>query len=271
MRTLSKRVYLYGIVLGLGLSGCYDTGEPEGRVWELGYRSGTADDGYLSNGERGTISITEINWAGSVEGSGSNHIYHPDDIFVELRSSYTRPVHMTGWYLYVEAEDVEIEGLDERLRTHVPHIYTVYRFPERESGLPVQPNEYVTVARYRDGAFPNADYYIEDLDLPAGRFEIVLRDIDNRLISDAGDTNEEVFAGGYDLVAVRSMERVQLLFSNQGGRNASWHSYSYNVWDPEHAVLNANVAENYRELTFASPGMPNSPDYSGNTSSGGFE
>ena len=143
--------------------------------------------------------------------------------------------------------------------------------PLRENGQPVMPNEYVVIAARRDGAFRNADYYIEDLHIPPGGFEIELRDIDYRLMGDAGDTTEEIFAGGFDMVAVRSMERVQLLFSNQGGRESNWHAYSYNVWDDQHAVLNVNVHEDYRTLTYASPGMPNSLDYSGNTTSGSFE
>lgn len=255
----------------LALQGCYDTDLPEDPPRQVGLRTGTVDDDYLTNGERGTISITEINWAGSIEGELPNEIHHPDDIFIELRNSYTRPVHLTGWFLYIERESSEVETIDVQLENYTPHVYEVFALPTRENLSSVAPNEYVTVARFRDGAFPNADYYIEDLHIPGGRFEVTLRDLDGRLISDAGDTNEDIFAGGYDGVSVRSMERVQLLFSNQGGRNSSWHSYAFNTWDEEHATRNLQIAETYRALTYASPGLPNSPDYSGNTSAGGFE
>ena len=66
------------------LLACGQTPEPDGRGEQVGYRSGTADDGYLSNGERGNVQITEIHWAGSVKGEGGDAVYDPDDVFIEL-------------------------------------------------------------------------------------------------------------------------------------------------------------------------------------------
>ena len=60
------------------------------------------------------------------------------------------------------------------------------------------------------------------------------------------------------------MERVQIIFGNQGGMSRNWHAYSEDVGHP-------NVAEGYRQRTLASPGDANSQDYSGSATAGGFE
>ena len=139
----------------------------------------------------------------------------------------------------------------------------------------MQPNEYVLIAVRADGAFPTADYIVPDLKFPDGSFAIDLYDIDERIIEGMGDTHKERFAGSWDLVTARSMERSQSLFGNSGSVDGSWHSYSGNDFDlapatgPRlHDALRVNIAEAYRPLTFATPGLPNSPDYAGIISSG---
>mgnify|MGYP000731236463 CR=1 FL=1 len=257
----------------LWMSGC-DSGIGDERDQGVGYRNGTAiadnsnesdgdDEGFTSNGERGNLIITEINWAGSVTNDG---VYDPDDIFIEFQNKHPRPIHLTGWQLTIEAGNNH-----PRMLTHHRHERgrVTYPIPLRENGLQVQPNEYIVLVKKADGAFSAvADYVVPELDIPWDFFRISLRDIDDRRMSDAGSTGQEVFAGGYDLVTVRTMERVQLLFANQGGREASWHSYSYNPWDSEHAERISNIGDDWKERTFGSPGLANSPDYSGNTSAG---
>ena len=71
-------------------------------------------------------------------------------------------------------------------------------------------------------------------------------------------------------------ERIQLIFNNRGNRDSAWHSYSLNDFDDGkraefHVQLRERVAEGFKQRTFATPGMPNSPDYSGNISTGTFE
>ncbi len=259
-------VALVGAVLASG--GCGDERIYDERRQSTGYRSGTVDDDYLSNGERGSVQISEIGWAGSVEQVGDGFVHDPDDIFLEIQNKYTRPVHITGWQLIVRAgtgaHDEEYE------RNHRPIV--TYVMPARENAEPIEPNEYVVIARRRDGAFADADYFIEDLHIPRDRFEITLRDLDHRLIEGVGDYETEIFAGAWDLVTARSMERVQLIFSNNGDSQASWHSYGLNGWDGGlHATLRDRIAEPFRARTFASPGRANSPDFSGNTSAGSFE
>ena len=146
----------------LTLVGCQTELEPEGFQFETGYRSGTSADDYTSNVERGSVWMTEVNWAGSVEQVGDGFVHHPDDVFIELQNKFSRPLHLTGWQLIVEAgttnEHIHARGIeDSEIR---------YLIPERENGQPVNPNEYVVIASRRDGAFPNADYYIEDFQLP---------------------------------------------------------------------------------------------------------
>ncbi len=235
-------------------------------------REGTREDGYLSSGERGSVMITEINWAGSVRGTELNKLRHdPADVFIELQNKMARPVHFTDWLLVIES-DRGRGALETEDREREDFVRS-YRLPRRENGQPAYTNEYVVIARKRDGAFRKADFYIEDLELPTSNFRITLRDLDLRLIDGSGSLGERVFAGGWDLVSVRSMERVQLIFANSGERDSSWHAYSLHPWSPTelHEALRERIDSAYLGFTFATPGLPNSPDYSGNTSSGSFE
>jgi hypothetical protein len=248
--------------------------EPDDRNEQVYYRVGTADDGYLSNGERGNFIITEIHWAGSVEQTLDGFVHHPDDVFIELQNRHNRPMYLTGWLLTVQtgvAMDTVYVERDDRQEAR-----WTYVFPAREGNRPVEPNEFIVVAARRDGAFREADFYIEDLRLPAAPFSIVLQDLDERLLDAVGDHRKPVFAGSWDLVTARSMERTQLLFNNRGDRDLAWHSYGLNDFDEGdngllHADLRSDIHETFLARTLATPGRPNSPDYSGNVSSGSFE
>jgi hypothetical protein len=92
-----------------------------------------------------------------------------------------------------------------------------------------------------------------------------LRDNDLRLMENAGSKSERVFAGGYDLVKVRSMERNQVIFANIGSNGRNWHAYS------QRQTFTATVAPGFQAHTMASPGTPNSPDYSGFSSGGAVD
>ena len=258
-------------LLGVTIA-CETQVEPDGRNESVGYRSGTSDDGYTSNGERGNVSITEINWAGSVANAGNVH--DPTDVFIELQNKHPRPVFLKGWLLTIEYGH-HTDGL-RHPHSRAEQSNVTYVIPAREIGKAVETNEFVIIARRRDGAFRDADFYIEDLEIPDGPFEMVLQDLDERLIDHIGDNRKLPFAGAWDGVTARSMERIQLIFNNRGNRDASWHSYSLNDFDvgrraEYHQSLRARVHPDYAARTFATPGMANSPDYSGNTSSGSFE
>ncbi len=202
----------------------------------------TPASGETSSGERGSVMVTEVNFAGSVRDDGT---YFPDDVFIELHSDEETPVNMTGWELRISGD--------------VDRSYTI---PETEA---ITTNDYFVIASDGDKAFGEvADVVIPELELGTKRVQVRLVDRDERLMESVGSEDVRTFAGGWDTVSVRSMERVQLLFSNSGGVSRSWHTYS----DDEGLDT---IAEGWREHTLASPGEANSTDYSGSTSTGSFE
>ncbi|MCA9545407.1 MAG: hypothetical protein KC613_13480 [Myxococcales bacterium] len=277
------------------LAACNTVPEPDDRGESVGYRTGTAEDDFLSNGERGNVNVTEVNWAGSVRLDAQGRAVHdPGDVFIELQNKHPRPMHLTGWILTIDYgtyADGRHWGNTSGLRSRREFV-----IPPRVNGAPVEPNGFVTIAARDGGAFGRipcdeapedvrvtadgtcflADYYIEELTLPHGPFEITLRDLDERLIDGGGDDRKLPFAGAWDLVTTRSMERIQLIFNNRGNRDAAWHTYALSDWNDGdrgilHQELRRFVHPDYRARTFASPGMPNSPDYSGFVSSGDFQ
>ncbi len=260
------------LAVSLAAFGCEQTPQVDGRDEQTGYRSGTRADDYRSNGERGNVSITEVNWAGSVRDQDRRH--DPDDIFIELQNKHPRPVHLTGWLLTVEAGHF-LDGIDG-YQPYRSRSRRTYVLPARRNGRPMGTNDYVYIAAKADGAFGDADYIIPDLKLPNGPFEVTLQDLDERLIDHVGDDRKQPFAGAWDGHTARSMERIQLIFNNRGNRDSAWHTYSLNNFDENdrgrwHRELRQYIREGYSARTFATPGMPNSPDYSGNTSSGSYE
>ena len=270
-----NRRLLYALLLMSMCFGCGTEPEPDGRDESIGYRTGTALDDYRSNGERGNVSITEIMWAGSVyTGPDGIPVHRPDDIFIELQNKHPRPIHLTGWLLTIRIGHHN-DGLEEAPSRALRSKQT-YVIPARENGNDLDTNELVVIAARRDGAFQNADYFIEDLRIPNAPFEVVLQDLDERLIDHIGDHRKQPFAGAWDGVVARSMERIQLIFNNRGNRDSAWHTYSLNDFDDGdradyHQSLRRRVHSDYAARTFATPGRPNSPDYSGNISSGTFE
>ena len=250
--------------------GCENEVDPRGHEQSVGYRTGTRDDGYTSNGERGNVNITEVMWAGSIDDNG---VHDPDDIFIELQNKPPRPIHLTGWQLTVRAGH-HSDGLFHETRAERSSITHI--LPARTSGRIVEPNEFVIIATRADGAWADPDFVVPELRLADAPFAITLRDRDERLIDGAGDERKLPFAGAMDGVTARSMERIQLIFNNRGNRDGSWHTYSLNDFDREarqalHQSLRARVSEGFRAHSFATPGHPNSPDYSGYISSGSFE
>ena len=201
-----------------------------------------------SSSERGNMMITEIGWAGSVTDDG---VHDPDDVFIEIQNKNPRPVNMHNWRLIFEGDIIRTIRL-------VPQ--------EGEPDLePVAPNDFFVIAAKKDGAFgERADLILPDLELGKTYIHLELRDADRRLMEGAGSDSERIFTGGWDTYSTRSMERVQIIFGNQGGMSRNWHAYSEDVGHP-------NIAEGYRQRTLASPGVANSQDYSGSATAGGFE
>lgn len=231
-----------GSLLVLLLACNPDPGEVDEQV---GYRD-NLDEG-PSSGERGNIIISEILWAGSVTDDGT---WDQGDVFVEIRNQGSLPVDVEGWHL-------ELEGT----------VAQTWRLPDVGR---LEVNEQVFFAAKTSGCFPEPDGVIGGLELPfEDPFQLTLRDADERLIEPAGSRTVPPFAGTYDLVVARSMERIQLMFGDRGTQPHSWHHYTNDV--PVDVPNNDRIAEGCRERTLASPGRPNSPDYSGAYASGGFE
>lgn len=212
---------------------------------QVGYR--TPQEGGGTSGERGNVVISEVLWSGSVTDDG---VWDATDIFIEIRNQGSLPVNLSGWRL-------DLQGA----------VNDGWRFPA--SDLVLQTGEHRYVAAKDTGCFPNPDWIIEGLSIPLNdAFRLTLKDADERLIEPAGDRYMPPFAGGYDLVRSRSMERIELMFGGRGSEPASWHFYNER---PEDIPNNDLIAENCREFTLASPGRANSKDYSGALSAGGFE
>lgn len=231
----------YG-ALALLLFGCADPGEV---AQQVGYRDGT--DG-ANSGERGTVKITELLWTGSMTNDGERD---ERDIFLEIRNEGVRPMRLDDWFMIMEG----VAGA------------VTWRVPPME--VPLAVGDHLVIAAKNDGCFPNADLIIPDMYFGRGDgFRVTLRDADERLIEPAGSRTHPPFAGIYDGQVVRSMEKIELVFGGRGSEAKSWHHYTK---APVEVPNNDEIAENCRERTLASPGRPNSPDYSGAFSAGGTD
>lgn len=206
------------------------------------------DFGSCTSGERGNMTINEVHFAGSVTDDGT---LDSDDVFIELWNRHPRPINVSNWRI----------GIWGNTEGYVPD--EGYLIPETDIVIPV--NGHFVIARKADGAFADiADVFIPDLEIGKSFFYIELRDCDQKLMESAGSRDVPAFSGGYDLVTARSMERAQLIFQNRGDAAINWHAYSVNAGSN-------TIREGWRERTLASPGIANSPDYSGAASTGNFE
>jgi hypothetical protein len=217
---------------------------PEAPEQGVGYRN-PADEGPQS-GERGNIAISEILWSGSVDADGN---WDPTDVFVELRNEGTFPIDLSQWRLLQEGS-----------------ITREYRIPD---GVTADVGEHVFLAAKTSGCFPEPDGVLEGLRFVYGDpFELTLMDFDERLIEPAGSTEATPFAGGWDGKRSRSMEKVELMFGGEGNLPHAWH---YHTKADVEVPNDDRMAAGCTASTWASPGRPNSPDYSGAYASGSLE
>jgi len=233
---------------------------------QVGFNDGTGtvagSEGEM-NSERGSIVFTEFLWSGSVDADGN---WDPDDVFVEIKNEGNRPVNISNWRLIQEGT------IDE-----------TYRIPETENMIEV--GERVFLAAKDTRCFPFPDFVIPNLRFPMNApFKFTLRDADERLLEPSGSKEHLPYAGGYDFVRSRSMERVEMMFGGRGTEPHMWHfhvpyeddeikeAFGSERGDENRFVVNNDlVSEDCRSHTHASPGRPNSPDYSGAYSTGSFE
>ncbi|MBA2321599.1 MAG: hypothetical protein H0V89_10630 [Deltaproteobacteria bacterium] len=220
-------------------------GAPEPSSQGVVFRDG--DEEGPNSGERGSVKISEVLWSGSVTDGDA---WDLADVFVEIRNEGNRPLDVSDWQIVVEGSVTTT---------------SVIPTSEREIGV----GEHWFFAAKTTGCFPEPDGVLPDLRFSGGDpFQITLLDADDRLIEPIGSTLVPPFAGGYDLVESRSMERVELMFGGEGTSSNTWHYYTRaDVEIPN----DDRVADTCRVRTLASPGRPNSPDYSGATASGSLE
>lgn len=219
---------------------------PDAPTEQVGYRDG-AVDGQPNSGERGTVKISEILWSGSVDNDGD---WDPYDVFVELRNEGSRNINVSGWRLQLEGGHA-----------------TTWILPQ--SDLDIRVDGHIFIAAKNSRCFPEPDLILPDLAFIYGDpFELTLYDADERLVEPVGNTASPPFAGGFDGYVSRSMERIQLMFGGEGGFPHSWHFYAEGEVDVPN---DDRIADDCRERTRASPGHPNSQDYSGAFATGSFE
>lgn len=238
---------LLSILALASLVACDNADPSEELTQSVGYRSGV---GGTTSGERGNIKITEVLWSGSVSDDGN---YDPEDVFVELKNEGALPVNVENWLL-------EIDGALQ-LDWRIPAGNTVIGVGDR-----------IIIAHKDTGCFPTPDIIMPELRF-SGRdpFRLTLRDSDERLIEPIGSRTMPPFAGGYDLVRSRSMERIEMMFGGYGSEPQVWHYYTP-LREEEFDVENNDlVAISCRQGTLASPGRANSPDYSGAFAAGNLE
>ena len=198
------------------------------------------------SGERGNIAISEVLWSGSV---GADGVWDPTDVFVELRNEGSLPTNVSRWQIQMKGTIVQ-----------------TFVLPEMR---PLEVGEHVFIAAKNTGCFPEPDGVVPGLYFGSGDpFELTLRDADERLIEGAGDGDEPPFAGGWDGVRSRSMERVELMFGGEGTEGQVWHYYTPQSVDVPN---DDRILADCLGQTLASPGRPNSPDYSGAFATGSFD
>lgn len=225
-----------------------DNADPSDELTQtVGYRSGVGD---TTSGERGNIKISEVLWSGSVANDGTRD---RDDVFIELKNEGSLPVNLSNWI-------IEQEGA----------LQLTWRIPQTDVVLGV--GQRLVIAAKDTGCFPYADIVMPELRFPDGDpFKLTLLDSDERLIEPIGSSKMLPFAGGYDLVRSRSMERIEMMFGGYGSEPQAWHFYTPLRDEAEDVENNDLVAVGCQQGTLASPGRANSPDYSGAFAAGNLE
>ena len=185
--------------------------------------------GHTSIDIRGMVSITEVHWAGSIKNDGTDN--NPDDDFIELMNFYEGYVDIGGWI-------VEVKGQNYCL-VHIPR------------GTVLKPGEFLTIGNNTDGAFPKLDIVEPNLRLGTDGFSIKLYDGGGHKSSDSLDfTVFPQIPGGYNLPMLRksAIRATDYFGALPGTVQSSWVSYN--------SSISENIAPEYSETVFASPGSP---------------
>ncbi|HRP70602.1 MAG TPA: hypothetical protein PLY93_13820 [Turneriella sp.] len=221
--------------------------------------------------KRGCAEIREVNWGGSMKNDGT---YDADDDFIEIQNSdCNKPVDLTDWR-------IELSG----------DIHKIFYIPAGANNT-IAPGGFKVIVGKASGAFRDqgsADYQpivLPDLAIPERNWAITTRTAENFLMesgintTEADDSTSRNFplSGAFDGYTVRSMERTEDTFEEEGGSVSTWHaSTPCNETSPSgqgtplmgtacsttsNGASGKNVHADYRLRTFATPGEKNTPDY----------
>jgi hypothetical protein len=221
--------------------------------------------------KRGCAEIREVNWAGSMKNDGT---YDQDDDFIEIQNTdCNKPVDLTDWR-------IELTGDVKRI-LYVP----------AGSNNTIQPGKFGVLIAKEGGAFRkqnDPDYnpiVLPGLHIPERNWSITTRTGENFLMESGVNTTEAddatsrnfPLSGSFDGYTVRSMERTEDQFEEEGGSISTWHaSTPCNETYPsgqQTQLLGTDcqinyagasgkyVHPDYTSRTFATPGEKNTPDY----------
>lgn len=221
--------------------------------------------------KRGCAEIREVNWAGSMKNDGT---YDADDDFIEIQNTdCNKPVDLTDWR-------IELTGDVKRI-FYVP----------AGSNNTVQPGKFAVIIAKEGGAFrqqSDPDYkpiVLPGLFIPERNWSITTRTAENFLMESGVNTTEAddatsrnfPLSGSFDGYTVRSMERTEDAFEEEGGSISTWHAATpCNETSPSQqqttllgidctstyaGATGKYVHAEYRSRTFATPGEKNTPDY----------
>lgn len=221
--------------------------------------------------KRGCATIREINWGGSFRNDGT---YDAHDDFIEIQNiDCNKPIDLTDWR-------IELSG----------DVHRIYYVPAGPNNT-VQPGRFAVIVAKASGAFRqqnDPDYrpiVLPGLEIPERNWAITTRTAENFLMESGVNTTEAddavsrnfPLAGAMDGYTVRSMERTEDRFEEEGGSVATWHaSTPCNETFPSgqqtqllgtdcsatySGATGKYVHADYRARTFATPGEINTPDY----------
>lgn len=221
--------------------------------------------------KRGCAEIREVNWGGSMKNDGT---YDADDDFIEIQNlDCNKPIDLTNWR-------IEISG----------DVHRIFYVPATPNNT-VQPGGYAVIISKASGAFRDqgaADYkpiVLPGLYIPERNWSITTRTGENFLMESGINTTEAddatvrnfPLSGAFDGYTVRSMERTEDRFEEEGGAISTWHASTpcnenspsaqvtpllgVNCTATFAGVTGKNVHADYGLRTFATPGEKNTPDY----------
>lgn len=178
---------------------------------------------------RGTLCITEVHWAGSIDEYGNND--YPDDDFIELRNYTMGPIDVSNWSIHVQGDYSFIISIPE--------------------GTVLSPDEYYTVGHTRARAFNNLSYTNKKFKLPNTPFIVKIKDGGGTTSDSIDFTGKSYLPGGMSLPLLRksAVRRIEFFGPEPGDLDYNW--MTYNAPNGPGALF---INSLYDRSVYASPG-----------------